>query len=309
MRRHHQEVHVIRDRVLAQGRPALIGRAAEMREEILPVARAPAGDFALEQIDQIAARRHPLRHRRAGQRIAHRGDARLHLVDERLVDPFGLGPQVHAEEAFRRQIERQRLDRVVEAHWPVRPAAHLARDAAIELLGIMAHRLGLERHRKRAAIGAVLLEVHQHQPAREQQVEQRPPALFGREDFVAIEQHQLVRFGAEQLDRRVAERAVTIDMPVPGDHLAPEGAGVLQHSEGVADDRQPVITRNMRERLGGNARQPVRIGGVGMREGHQSLPVTYIAISRVGVGLKRALRLQEVPSPKPSPVNGRGLFA
>src|SRR3546814_4906469 len=41
-------------------------------------------------------------------------------------------------------------------------------------------RFGLESDRQRLAVGAMFFEIHQHQPAREKQVEYRPPALFGR---------------------------------------------------------------------------------------------------------------------------------
>jgi hypothetical protein len=52
---------------------------------------------------------------------------------------------------------------------------------AVHFGDIAAHRLRLEGNPQRAPIHAVMVEIHQHQPAREQQVEQRPPALFGRE--------------------------------------------------------------------------------------------------------------------------------
>src|SRR3546814_12484257 len=91
------------------------------------------------------------------------------------------------------------------------PLAVARPNPLVQRIGIVAHRLGLERDREYLAVGAVLFEIHQHEPAREEQVEHRPPALFGREDFLAVEHDQLVRFGPVERDAAPADAVVAID--------------------------------------------------------------------------------------------------
>ena len=287
VRRHHQEIHVIGDRRGAERLAVVPHRAAEDREEILARAGPPRRNLALEQIDQIGARLHALAHRRAGQRRSDRGDRCLHLIDERLVDPVGLRAQRHAEETRRGEIEAQRLHRVVKAQLLARPLADARGDSRVQLLGVMPHRLRLEGDRHHLAIGAVVLEIHQHQPAREQQVEHRAPALFGREHLVAIEQHQLVRVGAEHDDRWPAERVVAIDRAVGRHHPLRESERILEHLEGVAEERQPVFAGNPRDRSRRVERQPMRVGFDRVGVGHGGWLLTYTSISKCGVRLNR----------------------
>ena len=260
MRRHHQEVHVVGDRQRGQRRTFVIGRAAELREEILAVAGPPRGDLALEKVDEIGAGPHPLAHLRAGPGLADRRDARLDLVDKRLVDLVRLSPERHAQETGRGEIEREFFDHVVEAQGLPGPAADRRRDPGIEFGRIMPHRLGLERDRQRLPVGAMLVEIHQHQAAREQQVEHRPPALFGREDLVAVEQYELIRIGAEQVDAGAAERAIAIHRAIARRHVFRERDRIGEQFEGVADERQAVIARDMIEHTLSLTREPVRAG-------------------------------------------------
>ena len=131
----------------------------------------------------------------------------------------------------------------------------------------MPHRLGLEGDRERAAVRAVLVEIKQHQPAREQAVEQGAPALFAGKDPVPVEQHKLVRLGPAQHHRPAAESSVAVNLAVAGDHVGGEGVRIGEHPEGVADDRRPAVARDMGDGRGVEPLAPVREWGGSMRGG------------------------------------------
>ena len=261
------------------------GGGGELAEHVLPPAfGAAAQGFPGEVVDKESAPVDALLHLGEGQRLADRRDRSLHHVDESLVDLVGFRPPRQADEAVRRQIERQLLDRRIELLRPG-PAGNLARDAAIERAGIVPHRFGLERDRKRTAVDPVMIEIHQHQPAREQLVEHRAPALFGTEDLVLVEQQQLVRLGPDQRDLPAAEGAVLVDLAVGLDHPVGKGVRIGEHGEGVADHRPARIARDMRQIGFGQALlAPVagRIGGRGIsgrrgfgKGGHVCLDAPY----------------------------------
>src|SRR3546814_4300078 len=164
----------------------------------------------------------------------------------RSVDLVRLRPPRNAEEARRGEVERQFLDRGIEFEGLAAPLADARPNPLIQRIGILAHRLGLERDREYLAVGAVLFEIHQHEPAREEQVEHRPPALFGREDFLTVEHDQLVRFGPVERDAAPAEAVVAIDAAIFGDHAASESGVVAQLFERIAELRRA----SCRERVG-----------------------------------------------------------
>ena len=88
------------------------------------------------------------------------------------------GPMLGAEERGRGEIERELLHRRIEQHrsrlrLPLRDPR---RDPGIEFGEIGFHRPGLERHRQRAPVQPVLVEIEQHQPARKQQVRESGPS-------------------------------------------------------------------------------------------------------------------------------------
>ena len=169
MRGHHQENHVIDHLIDRQHRAILTRGGGELAEHILPAASLAATDrLAGEPFDQELAARCTPAHRGEWQRLAHDAHRGGDHIDESLVDLICFGPQRHAEEAVRRQIKRQLLDRRIELHLLARPFSHPRRDPAVQRIGIVTHRLGLEGNRQCPAINSVVIEIHQHQSAREQ---------------------------------------------------------------------------------------------------------------------------------------------
>src|SRR3546814_12837220 len=85
--------------------------------------------------------------------------------------------------------------------------------------------------------------------------------LFGREDFLAVEHDQLVRFGPVERDAAPAEAVVAIDAAIFGDHAARESGIVAQLFERISEHRHPILARNMVDRSVWGARHPVpRVG-------------------------------------------------
>ena len=259
MRCHHQEVHVIDDGIDRQILAVIVLGLTELGENILPIAGPPHWHHRRKIADEEIAPRHPAPHRRARQRTAHHPDARLHHIDKRLIDLLGIRSPRQTEKAGRGEIERQLLDLGIEQQIAL-PRRQLCGNACVQRIGIELHRFGFERHRQRLPVSAMLLEVHQHQPAREQEVEYRTPALFGAENLVAIEQHQLVRLWPDQRHRSATERLVTIDRAIFGNHRTAERNRIAEHFERVADQRPTILARNMIERGRRSARQPMRVG-------------------------------------------------
>ena len=121
----------------------------------------------------------------------------------------------------------------------------------------MPHRLRLEGDRQRAAILPMLFEIEQHQPAREQLVEQRAPALVAGENLVAVEQDQFVRFRAGQHNPVAAKGAIAIDLAVFRHHRAGEGVRIGEDAEGVAHDRETAFAGYVRDGIEGKTLAPV----------------------------------------------------
>ncbi len=153
---------------------------------------------------------------RAGQGLADHRDGSRHHVDKGAGDLVDLRPDAGAEKGRRREVERELLHRGIEQHRSgLRlPLRHPRRDAGVEFGEIGFHRPGLERHRQRAAVQAMLLEIQQHQPARKQQAENPSPAERRGELFGLVEQHQLVGLGSEQHEAGLAEQMAAIDQAV-----------------------------------------------------------------------------------------------
>ena len=136
VRRHHQEAHVVDDVLGRQQRAVLVGRPAQLREQVLAAALGAAQRNLLgEIVDDALAALDAARHLRARQRRADRRDRGRHHVDEGAVDLLDLGTDVGAEERGRREIERQLLHRGIEQHLaPARLPLRDARgDAEVEL--------------------------------------------------------------------------------------------------------------------------------------------------------------------------------
>ena len=90
-----------------------------------------------------------------------------------------------------------------------------------------------------------MIEIHQHQPAREQQVEHRPPALLVGKQLIPVEQHQLVGLRPDQRNRRIAERISAEHLAVGVDHMLAVRRRVAQHAERGTDNRRAVLARDM----------------------------------------------------------------
>src|SRR3546814_3867240 len=75
----------------------------------------------------------------------------------------------------------------------------------------------------------------------------RPPALFGREELVAVEQHQLVRLGADERHAATAKAFRAINLAVAGDHAVGEAHGIAKLRERGAEQRDAVVARNRSE--------------------------------------------------------------
>ena len=193
--------------------PASLRRVAELGEEIVAGRPAPRGNLAGEELRHELVALDPAPHRGAGQGDADDADRRRDHVDERLVDRVRLGPPRDAEERRRGKVEGQRLDRGIEFELgsPTGKAAMPRAMPLVQRAEIVAHRLGLERDRQRLAVGAVVVEVEQHQPARKHTPENRRPAELGREVLVLVEQDELVGLGADQPDVPPAEIVDPVD--------------------------------------------------------------------------------------------------
>ncbi len=194
-----------------------------------PRGAAALGDLAGEEPRHEAVALDPAAHRGARQRHADDADRGGDHVDEGLVDRVRLRPPGDAEERGRGEIEGQRLDRRIEAELrPDREGGDPARDPFVQLAEIVAHRLGLECDRQRLAIGTVMVEVEQHQPAREDAAEDRRPAELAREVLVLVEQHQLVGVGSDQTDVPAAEVVDAVDMAEARDVGGDAGERILE---------------------------------------------------------------------------------
>ena len=215
MRGHHQEAHVIDDVRVGQERAVVPGGAAELREQIVAAAFAPQRYLPIEIVDdqrRARARRAPSACPAAAPNDRDR--CRDH-GDEGALDRIELRTKLVAEERGRREIERQLLDRRVE--FELAPAWQVAQalgDAGIELIEIRLHRSRFERDRQRAPVQAVLVEIEQHEPAGKQPAKQDVPTESGREQFLAVEQNELVGFRTEQRNVGLAERAAAIYLTV-----------------------------------------------------------------------------------------------
>src|SRR3546814_10648265 len=144
-------MHSIDDRLDRQIVAALVLRLTDLRENVLARRRAALGHHLREIVDEIFAARDAAAHRGKGHRHADDADRRLHHVDEGLVDLLRLRPPWNAEKARRGEVERQLLDRRIEGEGLAAPSGDAVADAVVERGGIVAHRFGLERDRKRLA--------------------------------------------------------------------------------------------------------------------------------------------------------------
>ena len=159
------------------------------------------------------------------------------------------------------------LDRRIEQHVAA-PVLKLFGKDAVHVLRISAHRLWLERDAKRASVHAVMVEIHQHQPAREQQIQDRTPALFGREKLLAVKQQKLIRLCTHKRDRRIAKSVGAENLAISVDHMRAISRRIAQHAECCADNRRAILARNMREVTNLCARHPMRVGSFAMGKGH-----------------------------------------
>jgi hypothetical protein len=159
--------------------------------------------------------------------------------------------RVVADERRRGKIERQLLDGGIEQELRIAldPARHALLDAGVQLREIRFHWCGFERDRQRLAVQPVLVEIEQHQPAREKQPEDGCPTHLGGEQPLLIEEDELVRLGTKQGDAVHAEQMIAIDGPVCPVHPLDVSDRIAERFQGVADDRPALLAGNMSEIL------------------------------------------------------------
>ena len=253
VRRHHQETHVIDDVLRREQRAVLMGRLAQLREQIVAAAFRAADRNLLGEIgDDALAALDAARHRRAGQRLSDHGDGSRHHVDEGAGDLVDLGADAGAEKRRRREVERELLHRGIEQHRSgLRlPLRHPRRDAGVEVGQIGFHRPGLERHRQRAAVQAMLLEIQQHQPARKQQAENPVPSHSVEENCLAWSNStSSLASGPSSDEAGLAEQMAAIDQAVFCGLPFDLSLGVGEHLQRLADQRPALVARNMRQRI------------------------------------------------------------
>jgi len=88
-----------------------------------------------------------------------------------------------------------------------------------------------------------------HQPTREQAVEQEAPAVRRGEVSIAVKQHEFVCLGPQHCDGANPEKVVAIDGAVLPVHRLDMVGGILECSQGVADDRPAVFAGKVCERV------------------------------------------------------------
>src|SRR5215469_3551087 len=95
---------------------------------------------------------------------------------------------------------------------------------------------------------AMLVEVAEHEATREEQAQERIPALHRREELRLIEQHEAQPVRSQKRDRAQSEDARAVDETILPRHLLGITQGIGDEAEGVADKWKSVIAGNMRER-------------------------------------------------------------
>ena len=123
------------------------------------------------------------------------------------------------------------------------------------------HRSRLEGNRERLAVGSVPVKIHQHQSAREEIVEHRPPTLLAGKYLVLVEHHQFGGIGAEQHDILLAETEGAINRTIAFEHILAETNRVLEHLQRRTQYRQALFAGNMRQLLLARWLHPMRVSG------------------------------------------------
>ena len=205
--------------------------------------------FLREIVDEERPSIDPFFHLREGKRLSYGRHAGLHHVDKGAVDPVCFRAPGNADETVCRKIQRQFLDRGVEAHVSRAPFLDLSADPPIECIGIVAHRSRLECDRQRAAVSPVVIEIHQHQPTREQPIQYGAPPLFGRKQLFAVEQDQLIGVRPDQRHVPAAKGLVLVDPSIFGDHRLGHAMRIREHFEGIADKRPAFFAWDVGKRI------------------------------------------------------------
>ncbi len=94
----------------------------------------------------------------------------------------------------------------------------------------------------------MLIEVHHHQTAREKTIQEPFPAKPGGKQPLLVEQNELVRFRAEEIDSGLAENVGADHEPVPRRPLFKEPLGIGERFQRAPDQRPSTIARDMRQR-------------------------------------------------------------
>ena len=251
MRGHHEEAHVVGDLLGRQQRAFVRGRLAKLGEDVRPVPGATRVDLAAEIIDHEGAALHAPRHLRAGNGLPHDGDAGRHHVDEGPLQLRDFRAELGAEKRHGGEVEGQLLDRGIEQHVspPGPPTGDPAFYAAVEAREIRLHRPGLECDRQGLAMQTMLVEIEQHQPAREKPLEQNIPAVLRGENLRLIEEDELVRLRPQKRDVAAAEGSRAVDAAEAGGHALDLALRIREQRERRTDHRPAVRAGNVSEQF------------------------------------------------------------
>ena len=164
MRGHHQKTHVVDDVLRREQRPVVVGGAAQLREQVFAATLGAADRNLFREVgDDALAAPDAARHRRTRQWLAYHRNRGRHHIDKGAGDLVDLGADIGTEkrgggkiegELFHGRIEQDRA----RLRLPLRDPCG---NAGIERGKVGFHRPGFERHRQRAAVQPVLVEIEQ----------------------------------------------------------------------------------------------------------------------------------------------------
>ena len=171
-------------------------------------------------------------------------------------------------------------------HLPA-PVFQLLCENAVHILRVSAHRFRLERDAERAAVHAVMVKIHEHKSAREQQVQDWSPPLFGRKELVAVKQHQFIGFCPDHRNRRITECISAEHLAIGFHHMRAIARRVAEHAKGCTDNRQSVFTGNMGQVANFRAGHPMRVGCFAMGQGHIDNPLLIVRLNLTATDVSR----------------------
>ena len=176
--------------------------AAEPTEDVAALAGASFGNPAREVVDHELTADEAAVELEAGDAQADARHRRSDQVLEDVVHLRRLRPELDADEDRRRDVERQHLERSerMERRRLSAPYGLAALDHGVHALEVLAERRARERLVHDLAMLLVLVAVAQEQAVGEDPAHDHHPRLPGGEDAIAVEEHQAVGVGTEEVD-------------------------------------------------------------------------------------------------------------